>query len=56
MVMGGWWDWVILWVFSNLGDSMIWINMIANEKLVLNFFSFALIKQERMCKTVIIKG
>jgi len=21
--MGGWLDWVILWVFSNLGDSMI---------------------------------
>jgi len=20
--MGGWLDWVILWVFSNLGDSM----------------------------------
>ena len=23
MVLGGWLDWVILWVFSNLGDSMI---------------------------------
>ena len=23
LVMGGWLDWVILWVFSNLGDSMI---------------------------------
>ena len=23
MVMGGWLDWVILQVFSNLGDSMI---------------------------------
>jgi len=22
-VMGGWLDWVILWVFSNLGDSMV---------------------------------
>jgi len=22
-VMDGWLDWVILWVFSNLGDSMI---------------------------------
>ena len=22
-MMGGWLDWVILWVFSNLGDSMI---------------------------------
>jgi len=22
-VMGGWLDWVILWVFSNLGDSVI---------------------------------
>jgi len=22
-VVGGWLDWVILWVFSNLGDSMI---------------------------------
>jgi len=22
-VMSGWLDWVILWVFSNLGDSMI---------------------------------
>ena len=21
--MGGWLDWVVLWVFSNLGDSMI---------------------------------
>ena len=23
LVMGGWLGWVILWVFSNLGDSMI---------------------------------
>ena len=23
LVMGGWLDWVILWVFSNLRDSMI---------------------------------
>jgi len=23
LVMGEWLDWVILWVFSNLGDSMI---------------------------------
>jgi len=22
-VMGGWLDWVILWVFSNLGDRVI---------------------------------
>jgi len=21
--MGGWLDWMILWVFSNLGDSMV---------------------------------
>jgi len=23
LVMGEWLDWMILWVFSNLGDSMI---------------------------------
>jgi len=30
--MGEWLDWVILWVFSNLGDSMILIGALDLEK------------------------
>jgi len=31
LVMGGWLDWMILWVFSNLGDSMILLFYINHE-------------------------
>jgi len=32
MVMGGWLDWAILWVFSNLGDSVILSDLKSNIK------------------------
>jgi len=33
-VMGGWLDWVILWVFSNLNDSM---NIEMQDLIILPF-------------------
>ena len=32
-MMGGWLDWVILWVFSNLGDSMI-LYFVQNQSFI----------------------
>jgi len=32
LVMGGWLNWVILWVFSNLGDSMYAVIFPYNNK------------------------
>ena len=31
-MMGGWLDWAILWVFSNLGDSVILSDLKSNIK------------------------
>ena len=32
-MMGGWLDWVILWVFSNLGDSVI-LYFVQNQSII----------------------
>jgi len=46
-VMGGWLDWVILWVFSNLGDSMVILlngkGVVIPAKLTLEFLVFSFI-------------
>ena len=31
--MGGWLDWMILWVFSNLGDSMILYTVVLLDEM-----------------------
>jgi len=32
-VMGGWLDWMILWVFSNVGDSMILYTVVLLDEM-----------------------